>query len=340
MLFNAYVAATAILWISLEVKAQTTNAVCATNHTYLYNQGGQSPCLITAYLENACAPVGGNWNVGALGPNQNYVGPYVEGANYCSCSSVVYSMISACAACQNDLWIPWSTWSTNCTTNITTIGQWPLDIPVGTEIPAWAYQNVTLHDTFVLANAQATTGIGPESTYYGTPTASINPHSSSSTAAAATAPITANINPNPTQVSTTSGGSKTPVGPIVGGVIGGIAVLFLAGVLIYLILRNKKRGAANSEMPLVDQQSHAGMTEDSSLPAGYGVSYPSPTSGLTSPQKLYDPADPSTFPGTPASFAVMSDRSAISHSAPTSTSYPTSQPTISSSGRYTGAAEV
>ncbi|KAG8891114.1 hypothetical protein FRB98_000123 [Tulasnella sp. 332] len=251
---------------------------------------------------------------------------------------------NACAACQNDLWVTWSNWSANCTSNITTIGQWPLDIPAQTEVPAWAYQNVTLSDTFLIADAQATTGIGPESTYPGTPTATVNPHSSSSSLVVATSVATMpNINPTPTQASSNSGGSKTPVGPIVGGVIGGIAVLFLLGVLIFLIMRNKRQHKAQSSMPLVDQQSHAGMTEDSSLPAGYGVSYPSPNGGLGSPQKLYDPADPSTFPGrgdTPASFAVLSDRSAVSHSAPTSTSYPTSQPTVSSSGRYTGAAEV
>jgi len=303
--------------------------------------------LIAAYLENSCAPEGGNWNVPALGPDQSYVGPYTENANYCSCSSVVYSLVSACAACQNDLWIAWSAWKNNCTADITSLGSWPLDIPAGTAVPDWAYQNVSLHDTFNITIPHIDKA--PASTYVGVPTASINPHASAASAASAAstsqgaAPSAIIPPPQVSQSSDNSGGSKTPVGAIVGGVIGGIAVLFLLGILAFLLLR-QKRQKANSEMPLVDQVSNGpGMTEtDSSLPAGFGVGYPSP-------QRLYDPSDPSTFPvmgrgDTPASFGVLSDQTALSHSAPTSTSYPTSNPTNStyptSSGRYTGAAEV
>jgi len=338
--------ATFVLWKSLGVQAQTTSVTCAAGYTYLFNTEGQSPCLIAAYLENACEPAGASWDVDALTGNEHYTGPYVENANYCSCSSVTYVLLSACAACQNDEWNGWTLWKTNCTASITTVAQWPLDVPQGTEIPAWAYQNVTAIDSFNITAAQAAKGTGPESSYYGTPTASINPRTSSSSLVAA--PTTTNVDPSTSAAPATSGGSKTPVGPIVGGVIGGIAILFLLGLLVFLFLRGRKnRHTANSEMPLVDQQSNAGgMTEtESSLPAGYGVGYPSPNGTSNSPQKLYDPSDPSTFPvpgrgETPASFGVISDRSMISHSAPTSTSYPTSQPTMTSSGQYTGAAEV
>lgn len=41
---------------------------------------------------------------------------------------------------------------------VTTVGQWPLDVPVGTAIPAWAYQDVKSRNTFNLTLAQADDG--------------------------------------------------------------------------------------------------------------------------------------------------------------------------------------
>lgn len=41
--------------------------------------------------------------VPALGPTENYLGPIPTAANQCRCSSVFYSMLSACAVCQNAL---------------------------------------------------------------------------------------------------------------------------------------------------------------------------------------------------------------------------------------------
>jgi len=344
-MFGFLATAVAIAQVLQVAHAQTTDVTsCVANHTYLTNSKGQNPCLVAAYLEAPCTSVG-DWNVNTLVNGEAYFGPDADQANYCSCSSVVYSLTSACAACQGDFWIGWSDWSVNCTANVTTVGSWPLDIPAATEVPAWAYQNVTITDTWNVTLAALNTA--PQSTYFGTPTATVVLHSSASNSPNPTS-TTATTNsvggiPAPTAGSTSSG-TKTPVGAIVGGVVGGVVVLALLALLLYLIFFRGKKDHAPSALPLVDQKSDGMyMAEtESSLPAGYGVGYPSPTS-LGTAQRLYDPSDPSTFPGrndTPASFGIPSNQTAISHSAMTSTSYPLSSPTVGSSGRYTGAAEV
>lgn len=73
------------------------------------------------------------------------------------------------------------------------------------------------------------------------------------------------------------------------GVVGGVVVLALLALLLWLIFFRGKKQRAPSAMPLVDQKSDGGyMAEtESSLPAGYGVGYPSPTSMGTA-QRLYE----------------------------------------------------
>ena len=45
--------------------------------------------------------------VATLSPGQTYTGPNVTAADgdLCSCNTVVYSLMSACAACQQGQWI-------------------------------------------------------------------------------------------------------------------------------------------------------------------------------------------------------------------------------------------
>ena len=54
--------------------------------------------------------------VPAVPAGNHYLGPNASDADPCRCSSVTYSMISACAGCQDRTYIDWITWSQNCTT--------------------------------------------------------------------------------------------------------------------------------------------------------------------------------------------------------------------------------
>ncbi|TDL21519.1 hypothetical protein BD410DRAFT_294400 [Rickenella mellea] len=128
------------------VAAQTTNATCLSSYSFLYNSKGQSPCLVAAYAAGACA--GGQFEVSALDDSELYTGPSVATAdtNICLCSSIVYSLMSACGVCQNRPWLTWNSWDTNCKTVYLTV--YPKDVPEDTVIPTWAYADVAVSGAF------------------------------------------------------------------------------------------------------------------------------------------------------------------------------------------------
>ncbi|KAG9021758.1 hypothetical protein FS837_006996, partial [Tulasnella sp. UAMH 9824] len=124
-----------------------------------------------------------------------------------------------------------------------TVAQYPLDIPIGTGVPAWAYQNVSLADTWnqtlalpqTLSSTEAEMILlheAPESTNHGTPTASVNYHIS--TGGGFETQTSATI--SQTSVASTRS-SKSDAGPIAAGVVGGIIVLGLTGGLVRLLVR-------------------------------------------------------------------------------------------------------
>jgi hypothetical protein len=55
------------------------------------------------------------FTVPALPIGSHYLAPNASQVNPCICSSVTYSMISACAGCQDRNYIDWITWSQDCT---------------------------------------------------------------------------------------------------------------------------------------------------------------------------------------------------------------------------------
>jgi hypothetical protein len=114
-----------------------------------FNSLGQDPCLVSAYLESTCN--GGSpssfflyhlpiltsrtaFSVPALQPGYEYTGPSIDDYNLCKCNTVVYSLLSACDACQGAEWISyvlhpppsptwlisfffsWALYSENCST--------------------------------------------------------------------------------------------------------------------------------------------------------------------------------------------------------------------------------
>lgn len=81
------------------------------------NSKGQSPCLVLAYLDAACSPEPSSgrisqpvlirytnvifveWVGNALSPGEEY-GLSKDGTDQCHCSTVTYSVLAACSACQ------------------------------------------------------------------------------------------------------------------------------------------------------------------------------------------------------------------------------------------------
>ncbi|KAG9039162.1 hypothetical protein FS837_001054 [Tulasnella sp. UAMH 9824] len=195
------------------------------------------------------------------------------------------------------------------------MGGYPLDIPPDTGIPAWAYQDITPTGTWNDSLALPAATAAPESTYYGTPTASVIYRSGTPVIATGTAAAGSDGSPP----------SKNLAGPIAGGVIGGLALIAIIGALFWRYKRSRQTEdpipMPTAYFPPGHEMEKGNWPPATPKPDGtdypsivdYGVSYPPPapthfsdrTKVMPTP-KLYDPNDPSTFPKTPASFAYQS----------------------------------
>jgi len=214
----------------LTTAAQTTNATCLASYEWAFNSLHQSPCLVAAYALQAC--VGGAYNVDPLDPSTHYLGPSLNNANACQCSSVSYSLISACGDCQNRTYETWSTWSSNCQTSY--LSAFPIDIPPAISIPAWAYLDVTTDDTYnpalakLDANAtESTAGSKPTAAAFTTGTSStVSPTSSSSKSS----------------TSESSSDEFNIIGGMVSGGLLGLALL-ISLTLYFVVIRRRRRKA-------------------------------------------------------------------------------------------------
>jgi len=293
MLTGLAVVAVALVAL-IETAAQHTEATCLPGYEWTFNSLQQSPCLVTAYLGTPCSS-DGDYEVPILFTGQHYSPSDNPGP--CECSTVMYSMISACAACQNGDIDSYQDYKSNCT-NTPSPGTFPFTIPRGTAVPHWAFDtSVASTNRFNVTLAQQE-GDSPESI--------ASAATSSSNAPAGTAPAPANHK------------KSTPIGAIVGGAVGGVVVLGLIGALIaFFMIRSKKKKQAPS-------QQFAGYSDSSAVngngtiadekrysyypvspgSTGYAGSPPPQTTTTfapTMPFKPYNPDDPSTFPSTPMS---------------------------------------
>jgi len=271
-----------VLLFSSSVAAQgpTTQASCGPQYSWMFNSLGQSPCQVAAFLGTLCAP-SGNYNVPQdPGGNVHYDPGFPP--SRCDCTTVEYSLYSACAACQSASFSPWANWSKNCSAagfGSVVDGAFPasLGIPNGTAVPAWAFQKILSSNpsTFNVSEAQLV-GDMPE----GLPSKpGAQPSSSTPSSTASPAPSTS---------SPPSAGRKN-VGAIAGGVVGGVfGLAIIAALLTWCCLRRRR---AEPQPPVVD---NASTLATSSV-------YNPPMSS-----KPYNPDDPSTFPPTPMSFSHSS----------------------------------
>ncbi|KAI9571570.1 hypothetical protein HD554DRAFT_2168839 [Boletus coccyginus] len=284
------------------IVAQSSTAVCLSSFDWMSNSKGQNPCVVSAYLEGAC--YGGPYTIKPLpAAGYYYPGPYANDSNPCQCSSVTYNTMSACSLCQNGTAISWSVWDTNCTTVYP--GVFPLDVPTGTAVPQWAFQDVTTSDLFSVTLAQSV-GDSPEST-------ALNNAKSTGSVYPTDASASLTASPSPTGTGTASSGSSSSTAAIVGGVVGGVVGLALiAGVVVFFVMKKKRSQTPPSAL----------FTSPTS---------PAPPSGVytdTTPfvpqmaqSRLYDPSDPSTFPASPPSTTIQTGSShGIQHTVNYSTS--------------------
>ncbi|KAH9894332.1 hypothetical protein C8Q73DRAFT_513181 [Cubamyces lactineus] len=261
---------------------QGTSAVCQAAYSWMSNDKGQSPCLVASYLLSPCSTAAASW-VYPLTPGYHYNTPTNSptSATSCRCSTVFYSMISACATCQGleiDV-VPWTMYAENCSTVYVT--KYPDDIPSGISVPAWAYIDITQYGTFsaVAAGEVAAQG-APDSTGIASATGSN------------ASPTQGSSGSGSTNTSSPSTGKKsTNIGAIVGGVVGGMVGLAAIGLVIFFWLRHRRNAARDAPTGPLDLTAgeHGQFVEKPFEPE------PMVATPLPSP-KLYDPDDPSTFP--------------------------------------------
>lgn len=121
--------------------------------------------------------------------------------------------------------------------------RFPLPLPDGTAVPAWAYLDVVSGDEFSVANAKSFAAQQHSDSVAGGPTATISasgPAPSSSAAATSASTSTTSAGGTPTHsAAPDSDKPKSNAGPIAGGVIGGVA-LIAACILGWLWWRRRQ----------------------------------------------------------------------------------------------------
>jgi len=271
----------------------TTSAFCTvTSLSWTFNSLGDSPCQVAADLAGVCN--GGVFDLKPLDDGFVYLGPTVAVQNSCRCSSVYYSMLSACAACQGRDWLDWSEYDGNCTTIYPGVFLQP--IPAGTRVPGWAYADVRVTGTFNVSVAESLDS-RPESTGAASPTGSSVPTSRTSPSLGTTSRTASSSGATSSQ---SNGSSGSNAGAIAGGVIGGVVGLALIGGIAFFFLRRRRQSSGQPPSSAFNTTPYMAAPHNPDQNMSYNPSANPFTPVTPAQQNLYDPSDPSTFPTSPA----------------------------------------
>ncbi|ESK89851.1 hypothetical protein Moror_836 [Moniliophthora roreri MCA 2997] len=215
---------------------QETDATCVlASSQWSFNSANQSPCSVASSLLGVCS--GGSYDVKGLPEGSKYLGPSIDGANQCQCSTVTYSLISACALCQNRTISSWTEWSGNCPSVF--ISTYPSPIPQGTLVPGWAYLDVKTAGFFdeddAKKNANAT-----ESTAIPIPS-STSSVATSTTSSAEPAQTSSPDDITAEQATRGERRSDTIGSAVVGALVG---LIVIVGIIAGLYVRKQRRKKA------------------------------------------------------------------------------------------------
>jgi len=219
-----------LLFFSTFVVAQiNVTATCTLpSFSWTFNSLGQSPCIVAANMIATC--YAGSATLAPLPSGYGYRGPYHDYSNKCQCSTVGYSLISACVACQNGDPFYWSAYVANCTSTLPP-SQFPNPVPSGIYVPHWAILDVTNENDWSPNKSYAAGGY-PE---YG-PGAFFG----------ASGVYTSSASASTGSPSPTAKGSRSKAGPIAGGVLGSIAIVSMAVAAIFYLRRRSRASSARS----------------------------------------------------------------------------------------------
>ncbi|KAJ3744833.1 hypothetical protein DFH05DRAFT_1491025 [Lentinula detonsa] len=270
-MISTLLAATFAIFLHVVQVHALDSASCSASSSFdwSYNSLSQDPCTVATYLGAVCN--NGQYTIPAINSTEFYSGPTSATQNECRCSSVFYSLLMACAQCQEASITTWTSYAQNCSTVY--VGVFPDNVPSGTAVPHWA----TLTSAEFNATAAEAAGDSPE-LIGATQTTSSNTPSS---------PATSTSSPSSSSPSGAASSSKSNTGAIAGGVVGGVVGLALIAAILFWYLR--KRSRAKSTVPA------SGIDRDFNLSPDMTGTTHAPTV-IPFQQKLYDPSDPSTYP--------------------------------------------
>ncbi|KAI0297402.1 hypothetical protein BC826DRAFT_165512 [Russula brevipes] len=268
--------------------AQISAPSCTLSALYdwSFNSMNQNPCTVAAYLLGTCNE--GSFIIHPLLPGYSYMGPSaLDAGNWCKCNTVAYSLLSACAACQGELWPFWSDFSTNCS-RVLPASSFPHPVPSGTRVPHWALIDVTVENSWSSSESLSTGGT-PELS----PGAAIGNSGISSSTTPGTALPTSFSPPS----SFTSSKSRLNIGAIVGGAVAGVAVIAIAALAFFYLRQRRGSPQAASAASAINSASQPRMGEVQQPMSDSGSFTPSsmPASFSTT-TRLYDPNSQATFP--------------------------------------------
>ncbi|KAI0270215.1 hypothetical protein BGY98DRAFT_1190076 [Russula aff. rugulosa BPL654] len=215
---------------------------CSLTWEWSFNSLGQNACMVAALMMSTCDA--GSFAVGPLQPGESYPGPSgTDNSNLCKCSTVGYSLISACTGCQGERWIRyWSEYVTNCTKTLPP-SSFPNPIPSGTRVPQWALLDVT-EENFWNANESYVVGDSPEADPGKILGLSDAPVSASGPTSAFGAPSSITTMPASMEMM----GNSSNCEAIICGITGGIAAIFIILVAVLFFYRRRRRSLVS---PLV-----------------------------------------------------------------------------------------
>ncbi|KAF8077809.1 hypothetical protein FPV67DRAFT_1684714 [Lyophyllum atratum] len=227
MLLRSFPIVALAVWLLPLATGQTTDATCLPFYAWTNNSRKQSPCQVAATLLAACGSFevntvchGTAYNVAALPVESHYTGPSLAAANACQCSTVVYSLMSACGACQGRKY-----------------ENFPKSIPPDTFVPGWAYMDVKANGIFNETAAKLSANSTAESTALPIPT-------STSISFRTTISSTASKEASPASTSSTAGkttSSTAEDNAVIGAIVGGtVGFAIIIGFIHWFLTRRRR----------------------------------------------------------------------------------------------------
>ncbi|KAF8520496.1 hypothetical protein BU17DRAFT_89094 [Hysterangium stoloniferum] len=128
--------------------ARAASIICAQSFDWLNNDQGDNPCTVASSILKQCDP-NQTFTLSPIKSGQTYLSPSAQQADTYLCNTVIYSLVSACATCQDGTFQTYPQWSSNCPADkIQQSGRFPNQTVLLTPLPSYASFPLTLNGSW------------------------------------------------------------------------------------------------------------------------------------------------------------------------------------------------